>query len=196
MMLTYDSMPVPFRYIDLLEEKQHIVLLYEDPEYARLIEFRFIKNGLLRGEQCIYATDEDTGSIVLKFLIYGIPFKYFQSKKLRVIQLRETYGKRDEILKKCKEDLKTILNELIAPYRIVSRIVPNVSTVDGISAELELERAAQFHFEDFGGSILCPYDISKIEKTMKKKWLEELRVSHHTIIYVPKYGEAGVFSPR
>jgi hypothetical protein len=195
MMLEYDSMAVPLSYIDLLEEKKHIVLFYEDSEYARLIEFRFIKNGLLRGEQCVYATDEDSGSIILKFLIYGIPLKYFQSRKLRVIQLRETYGDRDEIFKKCKEDLKMIRSGLITPYRIVCRIVPNVSTVDGISVELELERSAQFHFEDLGGSILCPYDISKIEKTMRKKWLEELRVSHHVNIYAPKFGQGGVFCP-
>jgi hypothetical protein len=86
--MTCDTMPIPFRYIDSLEDKQHIALFYDDPEYARLIEFRFIKNGLLKGEQCVYATEEDSGSIVLKFLNYGIPLSYFLSRKLRVIQIR------------------------------------------------------------------------------------------------------------
>lgn len=196
MMVTYDSMPVPFRYIDSLEEqKQHIALLYEDAEYARLIEFRFIKNGLLRGEQCVYATEEDSGSIVLKFINYGIPLQYFLTRKLRVIQIRETCGNRDQILTKCKKDLEDILYGLVPPFRMVARIVPNVGTLDGISVELELEKLAHFHFEDFGGSLICPYDISKIETTKRRKWLEELRGTHHASIYAPQFGQGGVFCP-
>lgn len=194
--MTYNTWPVPFRYIDSIEEqKQHIALLYDDPEYARLIEFRFIKNGLLNGQQCVYATEEDSGSIVLKFLNYGITLSYFLTKQLRVIQLQETCGGHDEIYKKCKKDLERIFYDLIPPFRIVSRIVPNVSTIDGISVELELEKSTHQRFDDFCGSLICPYDVSKIEATKKKKWLEELRLNHHVTIYAPKFGEGGVFCP-
>jgi len=194
-MMTLDTMPIPFRYIDALEEKQHIALFYDDPEYARLIEFRFIKNGLLKGEQCVYATEEDSGSIVLKFLNYGIPLHYFQTGKLRVMQMRESCGERDEILKKCKKDIEEMRQSLLPPFRIVSRIVPNVSTPEGISIELELEKLVHRHFEDFCGSLMCPYDISGIEKTKRKQWLEDLRLSHHVCIYAPKFGQGGVFCP-
>ena len=193
--MIYDTMPMPFKYIDSLEQKQHIALFYDDPEYARLIEFRFIKNGLLKGEHCVYATEEDSGTIVLKFLNYGIPMHYFQTRKLRVIQMHERCGDRDEVLKKSKKDLETLIADLISPYRVVSRIVPNVSTIDGILVELELEKSAQRHFDDYCGSIMCPYDISKIEETKRKQWLEELRLSHHVCIYAPKFGEGGVFCP-
>lgn len=84
---------------------------------------------------------------------------------------------------------------LLPPFRLVSRIVPDVSTVNGISVELELEKTAQSHFDDFCCSLICPYDISKIEKTKRKKWLEELRLSHHVCIYAPKFGQGGVFCP-
>ena len=194
-MMTYDTMPIPFRYIDSLEEKKHIALFYDDPEYARLIEFRFIKNGLLKGEQCVYATEEDSGSIVLKFLSYGIPLGYFVSKKLRVIQIRNSCGDHDELLEKSKKDLQMIREELLPPFRIVSRIVPDVSTVDGISVELKLEKLVHHNFDDFCGSLMCPYDISGIERTKRKQWLEELRLSHHICIYAPKFGEGGVFCP-
>jgi hypothetical protein len=186
---------MPFRYIDSLEQKQHIALFYDDPEYARLIEFRFIKNGLLKGEQCIYATEEDSGSIVLKFLNYGIPLHYFQTRKLRVIQISQRCGDRGDMYRRCKEDLEVIRSGLVPPFRIVARIVPNVDTIDGISVELELEKLAQYHFDDFCGSLMCPYDISKIEKTQKKRWLEELRLSHHVCIYAPAFGQGGVFCP-
>jgi hypothetical protein len=50
---------ISIKFIDTLEEKQHIMLLYEDPEYAKIIEFKFIKRGLERGEDCIFATSDD-----------------------------------------------------------------------------------------------------------------------------------------
>jgi len=36
-----------------------IVLFYEEPEYARILNFRYIRNGLTNGEQCIYLVFQD-----------------------------------------------------------------------------------------------------------------------------------------
>ena len=189
----YELAPIPFKYVDSLESKQHIALFYEESEYARLIEFRFIKHGLEIGERCVYATEEDSGSIILKMLNYGIPIKYFQSGRLKVYQIHHTCGSHDEIMKSCKKDVNMILSALIPPFRIVSRIVQDVTTDDGMSVELELECATHNRFEDFGGSLICPYDISKIESGKRKQWMEELRANHHAVIYAPKFGEGGVF---
>jgi len=189
----YELAPIPFKYIDSLEPKQHIALFYEESEYARLIEFRFIKHGLEIGERCVYATEEDSGSIVLKMLNYGIPLQYFQSGRLKVHQIHRTCGGPDEIMKKCKKDIGMILSELIPPFRIVSRIVQDVSTTDGMSVELELECVTHNKFEEFGGSLICPYDMSGIESSKRKQWMAELRANHHAVIYAPKFGEGGVF---
>jgi len=188
-----DCLFIPFRFIDSLEHKQHILLFYEEPEYARLMEFRFIKNGLQRGERCIYATEEDSAFIVLKLLSYGIPLYYFQTGKLRVIQIRNECQGREQMLKKCKKDMDAILYGLVPPYRIVSRIVPDVNTIEGMSVELELEKETQNCFESLGGSLMCPYNISKIESQKRSRWLEELRGSHHITIYLPAEGHGGVY---
>jgi len=191
-MSIYETLSVPFRYIDSLEQKQHILLLYEDPAYARLIEFRFIKNGLADGENCIYVTHEDSGSVVLKFLNYGISLQSFQSGKLRVIQMHELCGTSEKILEKSKKDVDSIFECLLPPYRVVGRIVPDISTIDGITAQLTLEKKTHSCFEDFRGSIMCTYDISKIEKTRRKAWLEVLRQTHHTIIHAIQNEKDGV----
>lgn len=195
-MSIYETLSVPFRYVDSLEKKQHILLLYEDPAYARLIEFRFIKNGLADNETCVYVTHEDSGSIVLKFLNYGIPLHYFQSGKLRVIQMHKICSNGKDMLEKSKKDIESILESLLPPYRIVGRIIPDVSTIDGITIQMELERQTHSCFEDFRGSVMCTYDISKIEKTKRKAWLAELRQTHHTVIHATKFGEGGVLCPR
>ncbi|TLX94180.1 MAG: hypothetical protein E6K91_07200 [Thaumarchaeota archaeon] len=180
-------------FVDSLDSKKHLLLLYEDPEFAKLIEFRFIKNGLKNDENCIYASSEDSGLIVIKMLSYGIPLKYFQSNQLRVLQIKNREGSKEAILQSCRNDTKRIMSDLKPPYRIVTRIVPNVDTKEGICVELELERNLHKTFEEFGGSILCPYDISKIEETKREKWIEELRQNHHAEIRVSKSGQ-GSFS--
>jgi hypothetical protein len=190
----YDLNPVPIKFVDSLDAKKHIALFYDELEYARLIEFRFIKNGLLKGEQCVYATDDDSGSIVLKMLSYGIPLEYFERKKLGVYQIHNGQVDYDEIMKSCKKDIGRILSDLQSPFRIVSRIVPDVSTLTGMSVELELERELHLRFDDFGGMVMCPYDLSKIETSRRKEWLTELRESHHDVIYAPKFGEGGILS--
>jgi KaiC/GvpD/RAD55 family RecA-like ATPase len=190
-----ETLSAPFRYVDSLEKKQHILLLYEDPAYARLIEFRFIKNGLADGEMCVYVTHEDSGSVVLKFLSYGIPLHFFQNGKLRVIQMHDDYRNGKDILEKSKEDVKSILDSIIPPYRIVGRIVANVNTIDGITVQMKLEKQAHSCFEDFRGSVMCTYDISKIEKTRKKAWLAELYQIHHAIIHVTKSEQGAVLCP-
>ena len=190
-----ETLSAPFRYVDSIEQKQHILLLYEDPAYARLIEFRFIKNGLADGENCIYVTHEDSGYIVLQFLNYGISMQHFQSGKLRVIQMHELCGSSAKILEKSKKDVKSILEGLLPPYRIVGRIVPDISTIDGITIQLALEKKTHSCFEDFGGSIMCTYDISKIEKTKRKTWMKDLHQTHHTIIHAAQDGKGGVLCP-
>jgi hypothetical protein len=190
----HDTNPIPFKFVDSLKERQHIALFYEDPEYARLIEFRFLKNGLDLGEQCVYATEQDSGSIVLKMLTYGIPLKYFQDGRIRVYQIQRACGGTKEIMANCKKEIAVILSNLASPFRIVSRIVHDVSTRNGMAVELELERSTHGSFELFGGSLICPYDVSKMESSKKRQWMEELRENHHAVIYAPRFGEGGVFT--
>ncbi len=161
-----------------------------------MIEFRFLKNGLAKGEQCVYATEGDSGSIVLKMLSYGIPLEYFENKKLRVYQIHQSCGSRDEIMKSCKCDIEMMLYGLQPPFRIVSRIVPDVSTITGMSVELELERETHRRFDDIGGSVMCPYDLSKIETSQRKEWIAELVKNHHKVIYASRFGEGEVVSTK
>jgi MEDS: MEthanogen/methylotroph, DcmR Sensory domain len=186
---------IPIQFINSLEEKQHLMLFYEDREYARLIEFLFIKRGLEKGENCVYATHEDSGNIVIKLLCYGIPLDAFLSKKIQVLQMRPISGKHDEMISECKKEIIKLQEGLKRPFRIVSRIISDVSTIEGMSVEVELEKLTHDCFDDFGGSVMCPYDISEIEKTKKSEWIKDLYSSHHAIIYIPKYGEDGVICP-
>lgn len=188
----YTESSIPIEFIDSLEEKQHLMLFYDDSEYARLLEFWFLKRGLELGETCIYATDEDSGSIVLGLLRYGFSLDDFLLKRVQVFYIRPISGTTEEILLECKKEVTRILSKVKRPFRIVSRIVSDVTTIQGISAELELEKITQECFDDLGGTIMCPYNISKIEKSRRLKWVQALYSYHHAVIYIPKVGECGV----
>ncbi len=41
-------------FIDQLKTGDRILLLYEEPEYARMLNFHYIRRGLENGEKCIY----------------------------------------------------------------------------------------------------------------------------------------------
>ncbi len=186
---------IPLKFVDTLDTKKHIVLFYEDPDYARKIEFQFIKNGLEKGEHCIYATEEDPGLIMLKMLNYGISIKgYFQKGFLHVYQIRDGLDSLVEHIKSAKENLKRILADSRPPVRLVSRIVADVSSLSGMTAEMKLEREFHNAFDDFGGSVICPYDITKIEAS--RSWIPYLLENHHAIIYAPKSRQGGVFFLR
>ena len=182
------------KFVDSIDKKRHIALLYEDSEYARLLESRFLKSGLERGEQCLYVTCEDSGLILLKLLRYGIPLEYFQTCKIRVLQLEVTDGHYDTLKSRCKKEILRIIGHSHTPVRLVGRFVPKVDIITGMSIELEFEDELHKIFDDLGGSIMCPYELGKLEPTMKTKWISGLVASHHDVIYASKFGEGEVLS--
>lgn len=183
------------KFIDSLDDKKHIMLAYDDAEHAKLIEFLFLKQGLERGESCIYATDEDSASVVLSLLRYGIPLECFLSKKIQVFYIPPVSGTTEDILLHCKKQVAKILFDVKKPFRLISRIVSDISTEQGMSAELEMEKIVHGCFEDFGGMLMCPYHISSIEKRNRLEWVQSLYSHHHAVIYIPKIGESGVICP-
>ena len=76
------------KFIDTVESPQHIAFFFNDPEYARVLEFQFLKNGLKKGEQCMYATDDDPFVIISKMSHYGINVEtYLKNNTLHVYQI-------------------------------------------------------------------------------------------------------------
>src|SRR5690242_4534596 len=60
------TIPHPLDFIATLDSSpMHIALFYEDEEYAKQIEYAFLRNGLARSQHCIYTTHgEDSSSNV------------------------------------------------------------------------------------------------------------------------------------
>ena len=186
---------VALRFVDSLDTKKHIVLFYDDPDYAQKIEFQFIKNGLLRQESCIYASEKDPHYIIDKMIAYGIDAEEFlKNRLLFVYQLGNLFECPEGPIEGARNTIKEILSDVRSPFRFVGRIMPDVSTLEGISAEIKLEQKLHSTFSNFKGSCICPYNIEKIESTKRKVWFSKLFDSHHSAIFAPKDRQGGVFN--
>src|SRR5574338_1433628 len=138
------------QFIDTLDGKKHIGLIYDDPDYAKLLKFRFIKNGLQNGENCVYVSDEDSGKVIIDMLNFGIQAKYFQTNKITVYHQNDIGNTREEIENKANKNLDTVKHSLTTPFRIVGRIVPNIGSVNGMTVQMDLEKKTHKHYHDYG----------------------------------------------
>lgn len=53
------SINKPIQFVDQVKLGDRILLFYEEPEYARMLTFHYIRNGLVNGERCIYLVVEN-----------------------------------------------------------------------------------------------------------------------------------------
>lgn len=185
---------IPLKFVDSLDTKKHIVLFYDNLEYAQRIEFQFLKKGVERGERCIYAMSDDPKLIKEKMASYGIPVEEYLAKNLlRIYQLNDPFDHHEGPLKGAKKNAEMIMANLNSPFRIVANLFPDEKTDEAISAHLAIEQNFQSTFNTFQGSVICPYNIRNVKEDRRKDWFDGLFDSHHIAIYAPKSGPGGVF---
>ena len=188
------SNDVPFRFVDSLDTRKHMVLFYDNPEYAQRIEFQFLKKGLERGQHCIYAMNEDPKFVREKMTRNGILVEDFLAKNLlHVYQINDPFDHPDGPIKGGEQNMRMIMAGSKPPHRVVANVFPNEDTDEAISAHLSLEHDLHHTFDKFQGSLMCPYNIENVKENRHKEWFDGLFDNHHTAIYAPKSGRGGVF---
>ncbi len=185
----------PTRFVDTLDEAKHLLLLYEEPEYGRLVEFRFINNGLLRGEHGIILThNEDLESIERDMATIGIDVHGFKLKNLlHMYKISNPADDPDGALSGAKKIWSKISTNLESPFRVVGRFMPEVNTVREIENEMVLERYWHEGFGTFRSSFMCTYHVEEIEATRREEWLSSLLRYHHATIFATKLGGGMAF---
>lgn len=186
----------PLKYVDELDEQNHSMLLYDKPEYGKLVKYRFIENGLKKGEHSICLTHDDVGLVENEIASIGIDVDYFKRKNLlHIYQIENIMERREDLVSAYKDLLKTVTADSKPPFRCIGRTIPDVSTKEGIQAELVIERLFHSNFELYPCSFLCTYGVEDIEKSRRPLWLEELLANHHSLIYATDPENAVAFDP-
>lgn len=79
------------------------------------------------------------------------------------------------------------------PYRFVGKTVSDIETKDGMKFGILLEKTGHQHFDELNCSLLCYYDISKMEPTRRHEWISSLLRNHHYVIYAAEPNKAVAF---
>jgi len=179
--------------------KKHILLVYDDTACAEKIEFEFIKLGLLNGESCIFLVDHEKKIKPTKNRMKqdGIDVKFYESKNLlHIYQTPHLDEDPDGILGGFKKFIEKIFSESTGPYRIVGRIISNISNEFGMSVQMVIEKNTHAVFDELDGSVLCFYDVREISETNRNNVIDKLCKSHHMIIDIRDNKETVRYLPN
>lgn len=186
----------PLSFIDSLSScnNKHIVLYYENHEYSKKIQFKFIKNGLLNIENCIYIThDDNISSIENEMISHDIDVETFYEKGfLHIYKMPNLFDHPKGVMKGFDEFMEKILSGLKPPYRLVGRIIDVINTNEQIEFNLDIEKNLHSKFDQFNGILLCTYDVRKSPATTHAEWVENILNSHHSAIFVTDSAEQGI----
>src|SRR3972149_2372465 len=193
--MKFDAMNYPpLKDVDNLKEKNHSMVLYDNDEYGKLVKYRYIENGLKKGEHSICITHDDVDKTVDELASSGIDVDYYNRKKLlHVYQIENIMERPEGIIVGYNDLLKKLTADSKPPYRFVGRTLPNVCTTEGITAEIEIEELFHSNFEKYDCSFLCPYNVQDIEENQRSVWLGQLCNNHHNLIYAVEPESAVAF---
>lgn len=187
---------IPSMFIDALSNcnSRHIVLYYENINHGQKIQFKFIKNGLLKGENCIYFThDDDVELIENEMIAHDIEVEtYYRKGLLHIYKIPNLLNHPKGVMTGTDEFMSKILSGLKPPFRLVGRSIDEIDTKEQIEANLAIERNLHSTFDQFNGLVLCTYDVRKIPGNTKGRWVEEILNNHHSAIFITDAAEQGI----
>lgn len=189
----------PLNFADNVDSGSHVVLFYENLEYAQEIQFRFLWRGLERNEICIYGTYDEPWSVMSAMTEHKIDVKRWKNKGLlRIVDLGAESARK---VNSSARALQLLLDGVSKPYRMVCTLARELDDPGEIKANMEIESKMQGAFShghasgDLSllcaakGSLMCPYDISGIEPELHGNWLVSLIKSHDAAVFAPKSGD-------
>jgi len=184
----------PIKFLDRMERNNHIVLLYDNEEYADLVISRYLLNGLQKGESCIFFTADKPEIIEERLSAEGIDVdSYKQTNSLRIFRFERSDSDEFDALGTLKHIREEATKGMKPPYRFVGRTIMDTGSKEGMKLGLVVEKTGHEHFEEFDNSQLCYYNISGIEQSKRNEWISELLKNHHHVIYASEPDRAVAF---
>lgn len=184
----------PVKLLDGMEGNNHIVLLYDNVEYADLIIARYFKNGLEKGESCIFFTADEPEVVEKRLAAQGIDVEMYKGKNsLRIFRIEKSEESKRDVLATLKGIREEATRGMKGPFRFVGRTIADTESIEGMNLGMTVERTGHEHFAEFDNSQLCYYDISGLEKSRRDEWIGGLLKNHHYVIYASEPDKAVAF---
>lgn len=193
--VVYSGYNAPIKFIDNIESKKHIVLFYEEPEYAKKPLFQFIKNGLKKEQHCVYAMKDDPALIKQEMLDFGIDVEKYEKKQLlHIFQTPISQDYSQQSFESFNDFYQMIMSGITLPVRVVSTFVREVHKKEAMKFELSIETDFQTNLQNFSGVWVCPYYLKKIESNNCGRWIVQLLKTHDSAIFIRSFDEGIAFN--
>ncbi|MGC2573698.1 MAG: MEDS domain-containing protein [Candidatus Nitrosopolaris sp.] len=194
----------PLNYVDHIKDCKHIVLFYEEIEYARVISFQFIKGGLEDNKMCSYLSDEDVETVRREMADNGIDVdKFTMNGLLHIYQCpcKTNYHTRNTHIK--EHGLENIISNFTRPGqgdRMVFKC-HKINTEERIKSTLKWEREYRLkELKNRTTSILCTYPVENIIPELSDstgahaKWMSDLLKMYDGVIFARRFWKGVAFN--
>jgi hypothetical protein len=66
---------------------------------------------------------------------------------------------------------------------MITMLIPDTEIAEVIDIHIKIEKEFHANFENFNGSMMCPYNLKNLEQNDSRDRVQELVNSHHSVIY-------------
>jgi MEDS: MEthanogen/methylotroph, DcmR Sensory domain len=193
-------------------------LFYEELEYAKMISFQFIRNGLSHQKDCSYLSEEEIESVRREMSDSGVDVKKFtQNNQLHIYQVSSLtdYHPGDSRIGEMKligvkgeqepaaDDTAILKNpsKISQSDRIVLRCVYKINTQEQIKSNLKWEHDYRFkNLKDTRTTVVCAYPVNDIIPTISDstgpygKWMNTLLELYDGVIFARRFWKGVAFN--
>lgn len=171
-------------YVKKLSDQNHLLVLYDNIEYAQIVQNQFVIEGLKKDEPCVIFTHTNPKIIEKIMREGGIDVDHYKKKNLLLVYPLESIITDPEgIIPTFDKVYKEISRDSKQPCRFIGRLISDICTREGIKTELELEKMFHENFDSYNCSFMCTYGIEDIEIKNRSSWIKELSSHHHKLVY-------------
>lgn len=186
-------------YLEKLDEKKHLVMLYDDPTLARRVEFLYLSLGLTRNEECVYVIPEDDTetpySIQTQMEYFGIAVaKHLSNRSLIFRRITDPAKDPGGFVAGCKRILETLLNDEKKPIRMVLHVRYQFNSKEEINGHALFEDLIESNFADFPGSMLCNHYVGKNTEISHGEWTRKMLQTHDGVFLVSSEKTSSFFT--
>ena len=182
-----DSKPITF--INKMTSGDHALILQEDDSKARELRIKFIKQGLEKGEHCIYVTAQyDAALFESKLQENGIDVaKYKETEHLIIVTIQDPFVQKEGFTTYMSNVWNKLSFDEKQKTRFACNVIRDIARVEDSQVKefIKVEKWLQDEFMNHNFTILCSCDISNVSGKTGHTFLENIH-NHNSVIFTPK----------
>jgi len=193
----------PIDFVRHLKEDRHIVLFYEEAEYAKVISFQFVKSGIEHKKGCCYLSEDDIEVVKREMIDNGIELKSLVNGLLNIYQVPSMPDFHSSNSHINENALKMNLSKL-KPWqadRVVLKCIYKISTEEHLNSILKWEREYRLKYLKNGkSSLLCAYPVDNILSIISdstgahSQWMNGLLEMYDGVVFARRFWKGVAFN--